>query len=386
MVFLVVSVFQKTIDQPAVDEPLEEVIEEKENEKEEKEEKITYAKTLSYDEKLPNQIVGCIYKIDGIPSPKKVSFSLNGDEFWVTSLMNKARGIVVFETENGNHKKDIVLPDGGAVEIIFNKDGSRAYVSQMETGRVFEIDAKKKEVLRTFSTNSAWTKVMAFSSDEKILYASNWSGDNVSVIDVERGVLLYNLSSVQTPRGIYPTKDDRYLYVAGFKNGEIQKIDLKTKESRVIYKNGGAMRHIIGDEDKGFLYISDMANARIYRLNLETDKVENFIDTENNPNTIEFTEDKKILVVSNRGINNPESYYLPGPEWGSILFFDVLTGEMLDAVIGGNQPTALSIYKNRLIYSNFLDGNVILCDIPSYEEFLEGNGGASNIYKDFIKK
>ncbi len=339
-----------------------------------------------YSDKIPEQIVRCNYKLEGIPSPKAVSFNADGSEIWTTSLMNKRRGVAIFDTETGGHKKDIFLNGGGGVEIVFNKDGSRAYVSQMETGKIFEIDTKLKEVLRELRTESAWTKVVTLSGDENLLFASNWSGNNVSVIDLDNGLLLYNIPVVETPRGIYATNDGENLYVAGFKNGEIEVINLETRESRVIYRNGGAMRDIIGDEENGFLYVSDMANASIYRVNIETDSVEKFVDTEQNPNTIEFAEDKEVLVVSNRGINNKESYHLPGPEWGVLQFFNTEDGVMLDAVIGGNQPTGLSVYQDKLGYSNFLDGNIIICNMPTYQDFLRGNGGASRLYKDFIKK
>jgi DNA-binding beta-propeller fold protein YncE len=46
---------------------------------------------------LPGQIVKCVYRISGIPSPKGAAFSSDGKEIWVTSLMNKNRGVFVFD-------------------------------------------------------------------------------------------------------------------------------------------------------------------------------------------------------------------------------------------------------------------------------------------------
>ncbi len=345
-----------------------------------------YREASSFTEKIPGQVVDCLYKKDGVPSPKGIAFTPDGKEYWITSLMNKSRGVIVFESETGSRKKDIILPNGGGVEIIFNKDGSRAYVSQMETGRVYEIDTVSKEITRTLETRSTWTKVMALSGDESTLYASNWSSNNISAISLETGDFLYHIKSVATPRGLYATKDGKYIYIAGFKNGEIQKVNLHTKESSVIYRNEGAMRHIVADEGKGVLYISDMANAKIYRVYLKDDKVEEFVKTERNPNTIALSEDKKILIVSNRGVNNKESYHLPGPEWGTVMFFDTSTGNILDVVIGGNQPTGLDVYRNRVVYSNFLDGSVVFCLMPSYRDFLDKDGGSKDNFKDHIVK
>lgn len=370
-----------------LEEEGEEDDEAEDNEDNDSIESVTYHReTSSFTEKIPGQLTECIYKKDGVPSPKGIAFSLNGEEFWVTSLMNKSRGVIVFDSVTGSHKKDIILPNGGGVEVIFSKDGSSAYVSQMETGRVYEIDANLKKITRTFETNSSWTKVMALSDDESVLYASNWVGNNVSVIDLESGSLLHQIKTVTTPRGIYPTNNGQYLYVAGFKNGEIQKIDLETKKSIVLYRNEGAMRHIVADEEKGVLYFSDMANAKIYKVYMESDKVVEFVKTERNPNTITLTEDKKILIVLNRGVNNKESYHLPGPEWGTVMFFDTTTGDLLDVIIGGNQPTGNDVYKDRIVFSNFLDGNVVMCLMPSYKDFLDKKSHLLDDFRKYIIK
>jgi hypothetical protein len=50
---------------------------------------------------------------------------------------------------------------------------------------------------------------------------------------------------------------------------------------------------------------------------------------------------------------------------------------MLDALLAGNQPTALAISP---------DGNLTLCQLPSFEEFLAGRGGRSSIYHQEIQK
>ena len=97
-------------------------------------------------------------------------------------LLNKKRGVSVFNSSTGEKITDINLADGGGVEIIFSLDGQKVYVSQMETAQVFEIDAKTKEILRVFNTGSVWTKVLELSADGNTLFASNWCGDNVSEI------------------------------------------------------------------------------------------------------------------------------------------------------------------------------------------------------------
>lgn len=132
-----------------------------------------------------------------------------------------------------------------------------------------------------------------------------------------------------------------------------------------------------------------MGQGKILKVSLENDEIKEFAKTDTNPNTIALSPDNKILFVSNRGANySRDNYYLPGPEWGSVLLFDTETGKMLDAIIGGNQPTALAISSDGkiLAFSNFLDGEIEIYQIPPSEILKTGNGGISKIYKGWIDK
>jgi len=335
----------------------------------------------------PGQLLLSQRTLGPVPSPKGAEFSPDGSEIWVTSLMNPNAGVFVFNAQTGEQIKRINLNNQGGVEVLFSPDGAKAYVSQMESGSVYEIDAATYEILRVLPTDSTWCKVMEFSADGKSLFVANWSGDNVSRIDLASGEA-ETFATVKTPRGLYATADGKYLYVAGFDNGEIEKIDLDSGDSEILLTTGGAMRHFAADEDRNILYASDMADNSVFKIDMATDEVNEFVATDNNPNTIALTPDGKVLFVSNRGVNAAESYYVPGPEWGSIQVFDTETGEMLDAIVGGNQPTALAVSEggDYMIYSNFLDADLELYAIPAYEDLLAGGGGRSGVYKKELIK
>lgn len=347
---------------------------------------------LKKDQKIkdkPGQLVQYAYTVKGIPAPKGAEFTPDGKEIWVTSLLNKKYGVTVLDAKSGEKRANINLKNGGGVEIIFSKDGARAYVSQMETGQVFEIDTATKKISRTIKTGSSWTKVMVISPDGHKMYASNWTGNTVSEIDLVTGKLLRKIPTVRTPRGLYVTPDGTALYVAGYDRGEIQKIALATGKGKVIYKSGGAMRHIVADEATGVLYVSDMGKDVVWRLTLADDSVKKFIKTDANPNTIALTQDKKVLIISNRGRNHPSgNYYIPGLEWGSVQLFDTTDGKMLDGLVGGNQPTALAIAPDGMsfVFSDFLDNAIKVSVLPAYGELVAGKGGRSALYKKELRK
>ncbi len=343
--------------------------------------------TLEFFLDPEGQILRSIGTITTQGAPKGVSVTHDGTEAW-TSILNGPPSIQIFDPRTGKLLGGVDIGEHGAVEVIFNAAGTLAYTSQMETAKCFEIDVATRTVLREFDTNSTWTKWVELSPDEKTLYASNWSGDDVSVIDLETGQLIKRLGVSNTPRGMYATDDGKWLYVAGFDSGDLERINLATYTRETLFTAGGALRHIVADERTGRMYISDMAKALVWVHDMNTGTTTKFVDVDSHPNTIDLTPDGRMLFVSCRGANNPKSYYLPGPEWGSILVFDAATGAPLDAVIAGNQPTALDVSDDGklLIISDFLDNRLRVYEIPSYETFAAGGGGRFEAHKAEIAK
>ena len=98
--------------------------------------------------------------------------------------------------------------------------------------------------------------------------------------------------------------------------------------------------------------------------------------------------DGRVLYMSNRGKDNPKTYYIPGPEWGTILAIDTTTGTILDAIVGGNQCTGLDVSPDGtlLAFSDFLDNKIRVYSIPPYDTLVAGGGGrAEDRFEDMIK-
>lgn len=320
------------------------------------------------------------------PAPKQVVFSPDGREIWVSVL--GGAGVQVFDARTYRRIDAIRLGRHGAVEVIFTGDGSTVYASQMQTASVFEIDRESREVRRQLFTTGTWSKVMALSPDEKTLYVSNWVSDDVSEIDLRTGREVRRIPTVDTPRGLYVSANGRRLYVAGFENGELERINLKSGASKVLLRTGGAMRHLVGDAAGGRLYADDMATDEVYVVDLATGNVHKLADTDNTPNSMDLSPDGRVLYVSNRGRNNPVSYYIPGPEWGSVLAIDTATGRILDAIVGGNQTTGLDVSPDgrTLAFSDFLDDRVQIYALPPFATLANGGGGRAGAHLADLQK
>ncbi len=334
----------------------------------------------------PDQVVDRRMVFTTGKAPKQVAFNPDGRELWVTLL--GGTGVEVYDPITGASLDSIELPEAGSVEVVFNRAGDTAYVSQMETASVYEIDVATRAVKRTLATGGSWTKVIALSPDEKTLWASNWVSNDVSEIDLTTGRLRRRIHTVTTPRGLALDPSGTKLYVAGFDAGDIEVVDLATGEAQTIYHSGGAMRHLVADPTSPLIYASDMARDQILVIHTGDDSVTTLGSTDRLPNTIDISPDGRFLAVSNRGRNNPDTYYLPGPEWGSILLLDTQDGHILDAIVGGNQPTGLDISPDgrRLAYSDFLDDRVTVLAVPTSSDLRAAGGGRAGTYEAQLEK
>ena len=320
------------------------------------------------------------------PSPKQVAFSPDGTELWVPLL--GAVGIDVYRVPTLERIARIPLGSKGGVEVVFNRSGTRAYVSQMHTGTVYEIDRVAKKVLRILPTKGVWTKVLELSPDEKTLYAANWVSNDVSVIDLTTGTVSGLIPTVKTPRGLAITPSGTELYVAGFEDGNVVRIDLATGKQTELLRTGGAMRHLTLDPATSTLYADDMGRDSVYTFNLLTGAEKTLTTTDSHPNTITLNPSGKYLYVSNRGQNGGDGYYLPGPDFGSVLVVDATTGAVVDAIVGGNQTTGLDVSPDGryMAFTDFLDGRLQLYEIPSEAVLAASDGRRAISYKSELLK
>ncbi len=320
------------------------------------------------------------------PSPKQVAFTPDGTELWVPLL--GAVGVDVYRMPTLERIARIPLGTKGGVEVIFNRSGTRAYVSQMHTATVYEIDRAAKRVLRILPTKGTWTKVLELSPDELTLYAANWVSNDISVIDLATATVKAKIPTVRTPRGLVVMPSGTELYVAGFEDGNVVRIDLATGTQTELIKTGGAMRHLTLDESANLLYADDMGRDNVLAFDLAKGTKRVLSLTDSHPNTIALNPSKRFLYVSNRGQNGGDGYYLPGPDWGSVLVIDTATGVIVDALIGGNQTTGLDVSPDGryLAFTDFLDGRLQLYEIPPDPVLATSTGLRATTYKAELLK
>jgi hypothetical protein len=252
-------------------------------------------------------------------APKQVAFTPDGSELWVTLLAGS--GLEVYDPANGALLAAIDLPEAGSVEVIFDSTGQTAFVSQMETASVYEIDVATRQIRRTLDTGGSWTKVMVLDPDGERLWASNWVSNDVSEFDLTTGEWCA-ASPPSPPRGDWPSIPPAPGSTWPATTAATSRSSTwPPGEGTVIADTGGAMRHLVAGPASGLIYASDMARDRSSPSTPPHDTVE---PRHHRPPSQHdrHLPGRPVLAVSNRGRNNPETYYLPGPEWGSILLIE----------------------------------------------------------------
>ena len=303
------------------------------------------------------------------PHPKSVEFTPDG-KYMVSALL-EGKGVDVFSAETHQHVKRIEFPEKYAkmcnfVEIVFLPEKNEMWVSQMATNSVHVVDMKDFTYKLTIPTQGIWTKIIAFSNDHKLAFASNWESHDISVIDVNQYKVIKKIKVAGIPRGMAVTEDNKFLYVCIFSTGEMQKIELSSLNVvKTLKFPKGAKRHIILDKKKNLFYVSDMYRGSIYVISPVDDKVIKEIPVDSKLNTAKLTPDGKYIIVSSRGPNNRESYLLKGPIFGKVFIIDTATYEIKEWIWGRNQPTGLDISPDGkyMVFTNFLNNELELYKI-----------------------
>jgi DNA-binding beta-propeller fold protein YncE len=282
-------------------------------------------------------------------------------------------GVEIFSTETGALVNRVIIPEpfgsaGGFVESVYLPDRQELWVSQMNTNRVHGIDGTNFTYLGAVSTGGGWPKVVTPSRDEKFLYASNWTGENIGIIDLENRRLAGTIPVSGIPRGMAFGADDTILYVCIYGTGNIEKIDVNRRISLGVLPTGpGAARHIVYDPLARLFYVSDMLTGRVYSLNETTGRVENSLRIGPNLNTIKLSASGDYLFISSRGRNNPETYLRKGPDFGTVTVLDTRSFTVVERIYGGNQTTGLAIRQDRLVFSDFKDDRLEFYRVPGLE-------------------
>lgn len=296
-------------------------------------------------------------------SPKSVTFLPDG-RMVVAQL--RGRGIDVYDSDG--IRREIAIPPGGGgdegfVEFAVLTDRGELWVSQMHTDQVHRLSLPDLSYLSTHGTGGGWPKVLLAAPDESVVYAANWEGENIGVLDARSGNVLRTIAVGGQPRGLATSHDGRYLWVCIFSTGNVEIYDTRSGElfDRLEFAPGAA-RHIVADDEGKRMFLSDMYRGTVAIIDVETRRILQRRRVGSNVNTIALSLDDRFLYVSVRGRNNSDSYLVPGPEFGRLVVLNTTDLSVVQEIWGRNQPTGLAVSADgaTVALTDFLDDNLAL--------------------------
>ncbi len=314
-----------------------------------------------------------VHRIGEVPTgrqPKSVRFSPDG-EYLFTIHLDDESPVSQYRTHPLKLIQHFTVPEEfarqkGFVESCILESRSELWVSQMNTDMIHIFNMVSGSYLGHVKLSGRWPKVLAASSDEKLIYVSCWISNTVSVVDTNLRQEIRSFDTGRTPRGLALSPDESSLLIALFASSAVDRVNLETGEMMAVHDSGPAkpfaMRHIVYDSRRGEYYITAMGVSRVYRLS-DSGQWRGYWQVGSNPNTCDISPDGRWLAVSCRGRNNPSTGYLTkGYEFGKVFFIDLEAGQTATWIWGHDQPTGLAISPSGeyLAFTNFLSHSVEL--------------------------
>jgi YVTN family beta-propeller protein len=299
---------------------------------------------------------------------------------WIEAGAPNQQGFVKF-SDNLNRKKIYITNQGCDLVAVVDKETNllMRYIEvgnkpSIESPHMVKVAPDKKSWLVCFSAGSIMQKfrtsddafmgevnigfanwnTMAFTSDSKIAFVVDWSGNGkIAVVDIEKMQLVKNYSGnnlFSYPHGSVVSPDDKFLYVTSEKGNFIYKIDIRNLDfpeveaiSLIPGTNPGASPgldpHYIEFTPDGTKYhVVCQGSNEIRVMDATNDQLLAVIPTGYYPQEVAFSKIKPYAFVSCM----EDVFTFPGKR-GSVSVYNYQTNTFLKAIYSGHQPHGLAI-------------------------------------------
>jgi YVTN family beta-propeller protein len=247
----------------------------------------------------------------------------------LTSGVHAQSSVHTAFSQPGNNTKEhrVKLPNGwsltpagrqlplGDLPLNIAVSRSKRYLAVTNNGQSIQsiqlVDASNEKILDNQVIAKSWGG-LAFSSDEKYLYASGGNDNWILkyAIDDEK---LHTVDTIKlgepwpnkiSPAGITIDDKSHLLYVVTKENNSLYVVDLKTKAIRQQIALGGEAYTCLLSPDRKELYISGWAMDKIFVYNTSQQKIVDSIAVGDNPNDLCLSSKGAYLFVANANDNS----------------------------------------------------------------------------------
>jgi YVTN family beta-propeller protein len=276
----------------------------------------------------------------------------------------------VFVTDIGNGDlaelgKGTVTGGKSLHGLALSPDGHVLYATDIAENRVdlFDVTGSAPRLLRTVAVG-LYPVHVAFGSDGRFAYVSNFQGASVSVVDVARGTIVTTIQTPAGPHGLAASPDGRFIYVACLDGQALAVIDTSTNslaQTLTLPANTHPYSVVFGKEGR-YLYITDNFMGRVLvvdttQLYDPSHAVVGGAAAGQTPVLLTIAPDGKRLYVTNSG-GNLTVLSLAG---------DPTHPKRIAAVPVGRSPHGVAISPDGryVVVANIVSGNLSVIDTSS---------------------
>jgi YVTN family beta-propeller protein len=296
-------------------------------------------RTVEVDKNLYKKITTQRVKLSNGWSLTPVGRSLNLDDLPLNMVVSQSQKLMAI-TNNGQSTQSLML-----------------------------IDPQTEKVLDQVSVDKSWVG-LAFSSDEKFLYASGGNDNKILVYKIENKKLVAD-SSISlgakwpnriSPAGLCVDDAQHRLYVTAKDNSTLYVCDTKERIIKNQLKLPAEPYTCVLSANKKELYVSLWGGAKVLVVNTETLKILAEIPTNKNPNDLLLTKDGKYLYTANGNDNTVTMIDVAKRQVA-----ETLTASLYPNAPVGSTPNglALSADENTLLIANADNNCLAVFDVTN---------------------
>ncbi len=327
---------------------------------------------------------GVLTSVPPFPStggPGPVAFSPDGDQAYVAMATGS---VLVLDPATHTVSDTIPIPGGANIgdDLVVNHDGTVAYVSERNAGKVFALDLVNKSVSDTFDITQA--EGLALNADGSRLYVGTfgWAGEsnyNLWMLNAQTGDVLGGINFAHPApygrrgsdiQGLSLTPDGSLLYAASVDADGIFVVDPETLEPRGMIPTQAIARFLplraAISPDGAYLYVGG---------GTEEPATVSVVDTAALEVAYELRDDRAgACQASSSGLALPPdggTLYVLSSDCNELLVFDTASRALLDALeMGtiGDTLTHVAVHPDGdPVYVLDFAGDVHLVDPVSLE-------------------
>lgn len=256
-----------------------------------------YSNTVSVIEPVARTIVATV------PTgsrPQNVNVDPQGRFFYVTVLFTKESDdlVQVFDVTTNAMLTSVVVGHEPTY-IVPSPTGTRLYVASKAASTVSVIAVPEFKRIETIKLMGKGPQGPAITPDGKTLLTPNGRSGDVSVINLERGIVdLITLPPGARPMAIGISQNGQIAYVTDAGLNQVHKIDIAGKAVLGSLSVGGGPMQTPMHPTRPFLYIPCMDAAAVYKVDVNTWRVDKVIVVGRGAQGIAYTGDGRYAYVT----------------------------------------------------------------------------------------